>query len=135
MPHACSPIRPSTNSPVSKSGALCGLPNGRNLPAVGVLSRLPDGEYRLGFRADAVSIGDTQSSSLSFPGHVAVTEISGSESFVHVDVGLGVWVCLAAGVHGWEPGDAVEVRVDANRVFVFDAAGKLAVAPTIAKTA
>ena len=31
-------------------------------------------------------------SSLSFPGEVAVTEISGSESFVHVDVGFGVWV-------------------------------------------
>jgi glycerol transport system ATP-binding protein len=120
---------------VSKRGPLLVLASGRNLPTMGVLSRLPDGDYRLGFRADAVAIGEAQSSSLSFPGQVAVTEISGSESFVHVDVGLGTWVCLAAGIHEWEPGASVDVRVDANRVFVFDAAGKLATSLTIAKTA
>ena len=120
---------------IDKHGALVTLAGGRNLPAVGALSRLADGAYRLGFRADAVTIGEAQSSSLSFPGQVAVTEISGSESFVHVDVGLGVWVCLQAGVQVWQPGDPVEVRVDANRTFVFDAAGKLAATPYIAKTA
>ena len=120
---------------ISKRGALVTLQSGRNLPAVGVLARLPDGAYQLGFRADAVTIGEEQSSSLSFPGQVAVTEISGSESFVHVDVGAGVWVCLTPGIREWQPGAKVDVRVDANRAFVFDAAGKLAVAPTIAKTA
>jgi glycerol transport system ATP-binding protein len=120
---------------IEKRGPLISLAGGRNLPVVGALSRLPDGAYRLGFRADAVTIGEGQSSSLSFPGQVAVTEISGSESFVHVDVGLGVWVCLAEGVHDWQPGDQVELRVDANRTFVFDAAGRLAATPYIAKTA
>jgi glycerol transport system ATP-binding protein len=120
---------------VSKRGPLLVLASGRNLPTMGVLARLPDGDYRLGFRADAVAIGEAQSSSLSFPGQVAVTEISGSESFVHVDVGLGTWVCLATGIHEWEPGANVDVRVDANRVFVFDVAGKLATSLTIAKTA
>jgi glycerol transport system ATP-binding protein len=110
------------------------LENGRNLPALGVLSRLPDGAYRLGFRAESVVIGEARPSSLSFPGEVAVTEISGTESFVHVDVGLGVWVALTEGVHDWQPGAKVDVRVDSERAFVFDAAGKLAATPTIAKT-
>jgi glycerol transport system ATP-binding protein len=106
------------------------------LPAVGVLSRLPDGDYRLGFRVDAVVIGEPQPSSLGFPGQVAVTEISGSERFVHVDVGVGMWVCLAAGADDWQPGAKVDVRVDASRAFVFGAGGKLAVTPAmIAKTA
>ena len=39
------------------------------------------------------------------------------------------------GVHEWQPGAHVEARVDANRVFVFDASGALATAPFIAKTA
>jgi glycerol transport system ATP-binding protein len=120
---------------IDKHGPLITLGGGRHLPALGALSRLPDGTYRLGFRADACAIGEAQSSSLSFPGQVAVTEISGSESFVHVDVGLGVWVCLVVGVHELLPGATVEVLVDANRIFVFDAAGKLAAAPSIAKTA
>jgi glycerol transport system ATP-binding protein len=111
------------------------LESGRNLPLVGALSRLPDGVYRLGFRADAVAIGDGKSPGLSFPGEVKVTELSGSESFVHVDVGVGVWVCLAHGVHEWQPGARVEARVDANRVFVFDSSGGLATTPFIAQTA
>jgi glycerol transport system ATP-binding protein len=120
---------------IEKRGALVTSENGRNLPLVGALSRLPDGVYRLGFRADAVAVGDGKSAGLSFPGEVKVTELSGSESFVHVDVGIGVWVCLAPGVHEWQPGAQVEARVDANRVFVFDSSGGLATAPFIAQTA
>ena len=70
-----------------------------------------------------------------FPGEVKMIELSGSESFVHVDVGVGVWVCLAPGVHAWQPGAQVEARVDANRVFVFDSSGGLATTPFIAQTA
>ena len=120
---------------IDKRGPLVTLENGRQLPAVGAASRLPDGLYRLGFRADAVTIGEAQPASLNFPGQVAVTEIGGSESFIHVDVGLGVWVCLVLGVHEWLPGVNVDVTIDANRVFVFDAAGQLSAAPYIAKTA
>ena len=60
---------------------------------------------------------------LSFSGTVAVTELSGSESFVHVDVGVGIWVCLVEGVHDWAPGQTVNVNVDPTRVFAFDAKG------------
>ena len=79
---------------IEKRGPLVTLESGRNLPLVGALTRLPDGVYRLGFRADAVAIGDGKSQGFNFPGEVKVTELSGSESFVHVDVGVGVWVCL-----------------------------------------
>ncbi len=120
---------------IDKRGPLVTLESGRNLPVVGALSRLPDGVYRLGFRADALSIGDAQTPGFNFPGQVKVTEISGSESFVHVDIGLDVWVCLVVGVHDWQPGAHVEARVDANRAFVFDIHGKLAATPFIAKTA
>jgi glycerol transport system ATP-binding protein len=120
---------------IEKRGPLVMLESGRNLPLVGALTRLPDGVYRLGFRADAVAIGDGKSQGFNFPGEVKVTELSGSESFVHVDVGVGVWVCLAPGVHEWQPGAQVEARVDANRVFVFDSSGGLATTPFIAQTA
>jgi glycerol transport system ATP-binding protein len=114
-----------------KTGDAMTMTDGRKLPAVGALLALPDGEYRLGFRAEAVSLGPARASSLSFPGEVAVTEISGSESFVHANVGLGVWVSLGEGVQDRQPGDKVDVRVDADRAFVFDAAGKIAATPTL----
>jgi len=120
---------------IEKHGARITVEDGRQFPAPGALSNLADGAYRLGFRADAVTLGDTPSAGLSFPGQVAVTEISGSESFVHVNVGLGVWVCLVVGVHEWRLGADAEVRVDPDRIFVFDAAGKRAAGQSIAKTA
>ena len=64
-----------------------------------------------------------------------MTEISGSESFVHVDTGLGTWVCLVNGVHEWEPGDAAEAQVDLGRAFVFGASGERVTVPSRAATA
>ena len=120
---------------IDKRGALLALADGRSLPGTDMLAGLPDGAYRLGFRADAVSIGGSKPSPLSFRGSVSVTEISGSESFVHVAVGSSTWVSLAPGVHEWEPGALVDVQVDPRKIFVFDASGKLAIPPALMQTA
>lgn len=120
---------------VEKRGARLVLADGRSLPVTDMLAGLPDGAYRLGFRADAVVIGGAKASPLSFPGMVSVTEISGSESFVHVKVGTATWVSLVPGVHEWEPGDPVDVRIDPQKIFVFEVSGKLAVRPFLMQTA
>jgi len=113
---------------VVKGGGALTLEGGRSVPAAGALAALADGAYRLGFRADAVSIGGA-GQGLSFPGEVAVTEISGSESFVHVHTGVGLFVGLAPGVHEWARGDKVEIGVDPEQIFAFDGSGRLAGAP------
>jgi glycerol transport system ATP-binding protein len=119
---------------VVKQGSSVVLANGRRLEALGAFSGLPDADYRLTFRADAISIGDGRETGWRFDGEVVVTEISGSESFVHVDVGVGTWVSVAAGVQDWAPGKRVQVGVDDDNVFVFDSSGGLASAPPLAKT-
>ena len=120
---------------VDKRGAVIVTSTGRQLPAIGVLANLPNGRYRIGFRCDDVTVGGGGAGTLSFPGTVSVTELSGSESFVHVDVGLGTWVCLVRGVHDWQPGAAAEVSVDMHRAMAFDEAGNLAASPVMAATA
>jgi glycerol transport system ATP-binding protein len=120
---------------VDKHGSMITMPAGRQLPAIGVLTNLPNGAYRLGFRCDDVTLDGPGPGLLSFPGTVSVTELSGSESFVHVDVGPATWVCLIRGVHDWQPGASAEVHVDMARAFVFDAAGDLAASPAMARTA
>ena len=95
---------------------------------------LPDGRYRMGFRADAVAVGGTKPpGGLGFEGTVSVTEINGSESFVHVAVGGDAWVCLIPGVHDLLPGGRVALHIDVRRAFVFDAAGALASRPVLAE--
>jgi glycerol transport system ATP-binding protein len=120
---------------VEKRGALVRMPGGRQSPAIGVLANLEDGHYTVGFRCENVTLGAASGGSLSFPGKVAVTELSGSESFVHVDVGHGTWVCLIRGVHDWQPGASAEAHVDLRRVFAFDAAGEIAASPAMAAIA
>jgi glycerol transport system ATP-binding protein len=119
---------------VEKRGAAIVSATGRPFPAVGVLANLADGHYTLGFRCDDAALNRSAPDALSFPGVVSVTELSGSESFVHVDTGLGIWVCLVRGVHDWEPGAQAEVSVDMNRAFAFDATGNLAASPAMAET-
>jgi glycerol transport system ATP-binding protein len=107
----------------------------RQMPAIGVLANLPDGSYRLGFRCDDVSLRGGAPGQLSFTGTVSVTELSGSESFVHVDVGFATWVCLVRGVHDWQPGAPAEVSVDMHRAVAFDMAGGVAASPAMAASA
>ena len=120
---------------LTKSGAMLTLSNGRRMPADGALAGVPDGAYRVGFRADAAGVGPAQPGRTSFAGTVAVTELNGSESFVHVDVGLGTWVCLVVGLHDWEPGDQAEVQLDLSQAFVFASDGRRVTAPGLAATA
>ena len=119
---------------LTKGGAMVSLANGRKMPAEGALAGMPDGVYRIGFRADAVTVGGPKPGLLSFPGTVAVTEISGSESFVHLDVGVGTWVCLVSGLHELEPGDAAEAQLDLSEAFVFGPDGQRVTASTLAAT-
>lgn len=105
------------------------LPDGRQVPADLLLPDLPDGDYQIGFRVEDAKLAPPSGERCAFAGHVAVTEISGSESFVHVNVGFATWVSLVLGVHDWQPGAAAEIGVDPRRLFVFDTAGSLIRAP------
>jgi glycerol transport system ATP-binding protein len=105
------------------------LADGRTLPAAKVLPDLPSGAYRLGFRVEDARLGPPSGEANAFSGTVSVTEISGSESFVHVDLGFATWVSLVLGVHDWEPGAAAEIRFDPRRIFVFSPDGALVAAP------
>lgn len=117
------------------------LADGTRLPAEGAFAGLPDGACTLGFRSDAATVagsgdGPRGVAAADFPGTVSVTEISGSESFVHVDTdaGLGTFVCLVEGVHAFEPGDRVEARLDLAGAFVFGPDGRRIAAPAAARS-
>ena len=65
---------------------------------------------------------------VAFPCTVAVTEITGSESFLHLDHGSDRWVGLVSGVHDYAPGTDLTVWLDPAHVYVFAENGAL-VAP------
>ena len=117
---------------IERSGDVLSTKLGRRaVPAA--LDGLPDGRYTLAFRADAVSVRAGPPGAMAYDGIVSVSEINGSESFVHVLVGDATWVCLVPGVYAGQPGDAVSVHVDMNGVFLFDAKGAIHAAAAMAE--
>ncbi len=99
------------------------LLGGDQVPAPATLLGLADGPYRLGFRSDGVTIGGAGPEALTVRGSVAVTEINGSESFVHVQTAYGAWVCLLPGVHDLPVGEVVDLGIDVGQAFVFGSSG------------
>jgi glycerol transport system ATP-binding protein len=71
-----------------------------------------------------------------FHADVAVTEITGSETYVHLQhADDEPWVALAHGVHNLASGKPVEVYVDVGNIYIFDAEEKLVAAAAASKAA
>ncbi|MBI1340845.1 ATP-binding cassette domain-containing protein [bacterium] len=70
----------------------------------------------------------THPSDLAFEATVTASDISGSETFVHIDLPGCAGVMLRRGVHVYEPGATLEVFVSPHDVLCFDANGE-ALAP------
>ena len=101
------------------------------MPAAGHFAALPPGGYTLGFRPDRLHLARPGPEAVALTGRVAMIEITGSESFVHVDFAGERWVALAHGVHNLEIGRPVQLFVEPSRFFVFDRSGALAAAPDL----
>lgn len=84
---------------------------------------LPDGEYRLGFRPHHLSLDSGDRHSISLEGTVEIAEISGSETFIHLDVGAHQWVSQSHGVHQLDVGQKLTVSVNPNRFILFAPSG------------
>jgi glycerol transport system ATP-binding protein len=122
----------NTVSIQKKSSSLV-LATGATTPA-DALAGLPDGEYTVGFRAHHLLLAKPSASAIAVAGRVALTEITGSESYIHADVGMARWVALLPGVHEIEPGACVEFFLDQRSLFVFEPSGRRVVAPNGAAT-
>jgi glycerol transport system ATP-binding protein len=102
---------------------------GIQAPAGGLYAGLDDGAYRVGFRAHQLEIANGIPGRHAFHATVTVTEITGSESFVHLNRDASNWVAVLPGVHEYPPGHVLDAVLDPDNVFVFDAAGRLVASP------
>jgi glycerol transport system ATP-binding protein len=83
---------------------------------------------QLGLRASALRT-EQRPTDLALPGRVQLAEISGTDTFVHLDCGGLELVLQKTGVHGFDIGQALKVFIDPHDAYVFDAAGALLRAP------
>ncbi|MDN3919504.1 ABC transporter ATP-binding protein [Roseateles violae] len=94
------------------------------------LPSLPAAAATLGLRAHALR-PQARPGDLAIAGRVELSEISGSDSFVHVASAVGPLVAQLAGVHYFELGAAIELHLDPAEAYAFDAQGRLLLAPAL----
>lgn len=105
------------------------------LPLQGHLAKLAPGRYHFGARASHLYVKRNREDDLSFKASVTLSEISGSETFIHVDFGEEHdWVCQEEGVHRFDLGQQIDVFVNPRDVYAFDTDGWLVASPVREKT-
>ncbi len=97
-----------------------------NAPADGTFAALPDGRYLAGFRANHLELNKHSGTAVELPCRLSVTEITGSETFLHLMHGTDRWVGLVHGVHNLAPGSDLSVWLDPTHVYLFNESGALA---------
>ena len=106
---------------VKRGGAFEG--GGVTIPVPGHLAGLADGAYTLAHRPHHLSLAPKGA---ALPAEVTVTEITGSESFVHLRCAGEDWTMLAPGVHPIEDGSAITVHLNTERLMAFHDDGRAA---------
>ena len=105
------------------------------IPALGTLSDLKDGTWRAGFRANHLSIDPVPGPALSFETTVFGTEITGSESFIHLEHAGERWVALVHGVRDIPGGTTLRVHVNPAHIYLFGPDDRLIAPAAYAKAA
>ena len=120
---------------ISKAGSKLMFGEGQTAEVQGHLAKLADGRYIAGFRPNHLEIDRHTQDALEFTCRIAVTEITGSETFVHLDHHGERWVGLVHGVRDLQLGSDIEVYLDPAHVYTFTEDGRLAAAASYALAA
>jgi glycerol transport system ATP-binding protein len=88
------------------------------------MAGVADGTYAIGFQPHHLSAVRPTAEAVALPAKVLVTEITGSESFVHVQFAGQRWVMLTSGIHIYQPDETLDVFIDPRHLMVFDDEGR-----------
>lgn len=113
---------------ITKAGDRLHFGDGQAASALGSLASLADGKYLAGFRPNHLELESHSDGLLEFTARLSVTEITGSETFVHLEHHGERWVGLVHGVRDLSIGAQLQVYLDPAHVYIFAEDGGL-VAP------
>lgn len=110
---------------VEKTGAGLKFGDGRTSALVGGFENIIDGHYLAGFRPNHLHVAEGAENTFRFSATVVGTEITGSESYIHLNHDDDDWVALVHGVRELDAGSSVAIFVDPANVYIFDDSGRL----------
>lgn len=90
---------------------------------------LAEGAYTAAIRPHHLSLVPTDQHTIKLSTVVRTSEITGSETFIHLNLADNRWVILTHGVHQVRPDDKIDVYLNPGSFYLFDSHGSLAHAP------
>lgn len=117
---------PMNFAPCTKRGSRITLGQDVTIPATGRFAALPDGTYQAGFRANHLHLQQNSGDSVEFSCTLGASEITGSETFLHLHHGPDEWTGLVHGVQTLPIGGQVGIWLDPAQLYLFDQSGHLA---------
>ena len=109
--------------PVERNGDTIRVGSATSVPATGPLANVPRGAFQFGFRAHHVGFAADQGT-IAIPATVRVSEITGSESYVHLEADGRRFVALVQGIRDDEPGTARMIYLDPAKLLLFSSTGE-----------
>lgn len=88
------------------------------------LADIADGPVTIAFQPHHLSLASRGAGLAPLQARVMISEIAGSESFIHLEAAGTRWVMLEHGIHDMEAGQAVDVFIDTRHLMAFGADGQ-----------
>ena len=104
---------------ITKAGDTLTFGDGNKVATFGNFKTVADGSYVAGFRPNHLELSKQSDDALEFAGKLNVTEITGSETFIHLDHHGENWVGLVHGVKDLKIGAPLNVYLDPTHVYIF----------------
>ncbi len=88
------------------------------LPVPAHLNSIPDGPVTVAFHPHHLSL-EPRPSSVPLTARTQVSEITGSESFIHLEFSGTRWVLLTRGIHDIDPDRSIDIFLDTRHLMAF----------------
>ena len=115
---------PINSAEIVKTGNTAMMTTGVSWSLEGQAADLPDGTYTFAIRPHHVTPIAHTSNDVAIDGTVLVTELSGSDSSAHFQLGNEGWVSLAHGVHPYQIGEDHRFYMNAANAYYFAPDGR-----------
>jgi glycerol transport system ATP-binding protein len=99
------------------------------LPVPAHLGDMPDGPVTIAFHPHHLGLSPQIENAARLRAKTLISEITGSESFIHLAYGGVRWIMLAHGIHDIEPDAQIEVFLDTRHLMAFGADNQAIAAP------
>ena len=123
---------PLNTMAVAKNGSRFTVEGQPILPVPAHLSALADGPFTIAFHPHHLSLAGGHEAGAPLTVRTGISEIAGSESFVHVEFAGNRWVMLAPGIHDIDSDTTITLNVDTRHLMAFGTDGKAMTAPVAA---